>query len=166
MRISRFARPLVVAFALPLLGAFAAGCAGSKTYIANTSVVDTEDNRAILEVVEKYRLAVEARDATALMLMASKSYWEDGGTPTGADDYGYDGLKEVLAGRFQRADDIRYSMKYLKIVRKGDRATVNVVIDASYTIAGPAGEQRMDKRDQNQLELEWDGERWLFLSGM
>ncbi len=142
------------------------GCSSSGSYIRGTHVEDTSDNRTIIGVVERYRLAVERKDAPALMKMAAKSYWEDGGTPTGADDYGYDGLREVLVGRFQRADDIRYSMKYVKVRRQGQRAYVQVVIDASFTITTPQGEQRMDQRDQNELVLEWDGEHWMFVSGM
>jgi hypothetical protein len=153
---------------LVLLGvcSAAAGCASGPTYIKGTQVSDTEDNRKILGVVEKYRLAVERRDAQTLLGMASKNYWEDGGTPTGADDYGYDGLQEVLSGRFQRADDVRYSMKYMKVRRQGNRAFVQVLIDASYTVKTPTGDQRLDQRDQNELVLEWDGDRWVFLSGM
>jgi hypothetical protein len=148
------------------LAVSASGCSSNSTYIRGTRVDDTTDNRTIIGVVERYRLAVERKDAPALMKMAAKSYWEDGGTPTGADDYGYDGLREVLVGRFQRADDIRYSMKYVKVRRQGQRAYVEVVIDASYTVTTSQGEQRMDQRDQNQLVLEWDGEHWMFVSGM
>ncbi len=142
------------------------GCTGGNSYIKGTRVEDSADNRTIIGVIERYRQAVERKDAPAIMAMAAKSYWEDGGTPTGADDYGYDGLREVLTGRFQRADDIRYSMKYLKVRRQGELAFVEVVIDASYTITTPKGEQRMDQRDQNELVLEWDGEHWMFVSGM
>ena len=40
-------------------------------------------------------------------------------------------------------------------------------IDASFTITNALGKPiRPDKRDQNQLVLEWDGKRWLFMSGM
>jgi hypothetical protein len=148
------------------LAAAATGCTGGGAYIRGTRVEDTSENRTIIGVVERYRLAVERKDAPALMNMAAKSYWEDGGTPTGADDYGYDGLREVLTGRFQRADDIRYSMKYVKVRRQGQRAFVEVIIDASYTISTTQGEQRMDQRDQNELVLEWDGEHWMFVSGM
>jgi hypothetical protein len=148
------------------LAVSATGCSSNATYIRGTRVDDTTENRTIIGVVERYRLAVERKDAPALMKMAAKSYWEDGGTPTGADDYGYDGLREVLVGRFQRADDIRYSMKYVKVRRQGQRAYVEVVIDASYTVTTSQGEQRMDQRDQNQLILEWDGEHWMFISGM
>ena len=59
------------------------------------------------------------------------------------------------------------------MLRTGLRATpgsagdVDVLIDASYSFLDPRGlEKRSDKRDQNQLVLEWSGEKWLFLSGM
>jgi hypothetical protein len=41
------------------------------------------------------------------------------------------------------------------------------MIDAGFTVANAHGApERPDKRDQNELTLEWDGRRWLFLSGM
>jgi hypothetical protein len=157
---------LLMLLMIAALAASSSACAGHASYIRGTQVNDTPENRTIIGVIERYRLAVERKDAPALMKMASKSYWEDGGTPTGADDYGYDGLREVLVGRFQRADDIRYSMRYVKVRRQGQRAYVEVVIDASFTITTSQGEQRLDQRDQNELVLEWDGEHWMFVSGM
>ena len=119
-------------------------------------------------MVERYRQAVERKDAAALLLMASKKfYYEDGGTQTGTDDYGYDGLKEVLASRFQLAKNIRYSMRYLKIRQQGNRAFIEVFIDASFSLKGPRGEMRReDVRDQNQLVLIREGENWKFVAGM
>jgi hypothetical protein len=143
-----------------------AGCTAHTRNIPKTRIPDTDENRQILGVVEKYRMAVETKDAPKIMALASKRYWEDGGTPTGADDYGYDGLREVLMGRFQRADEIRYSIKYLRVRRDGERALVDVIIDASYSIAGARGDERHDERDQNQFVLEREGDRWLFVSGM
>jgi hypothetical protein len=161
MKIRALAFVILTAFVVPSVG-----CSSSSAYIRGTHVDDTKENRTIIGVIEKYRLAVEAKNTPELMKMAAKSYWEDGGTPSGADDYGYDGLREVLTGRFQRADDIRYSMKYVKVRRQEKRAYVEVIIDASYTISTSDGEQRMDQRDQNELVLEWDGEHWMFVAGM
>lgn len=141
-------------------------CAASTRNIGGTKIPDTDENREILRTVEKYRMAVEKKDTGALISMASKQYWEDGGTPTGSDDYGYDGLADVLAGRFQNAESIRYSMKYIRIRRQANRAFVEVLVDASFTIRTFRGEERLDMRDQNELVLEHDGERWLFLAGM
>jgi hypothetical protein len=151
---------------LPLLGAVGA-CAGRQKQIYGTEVIDSQDNRQILGVIEKYRVAVEKKDSATLLELASPNYWEDGGTPTGADDYGRDGLSKVLAERFDRADGIRYSMRYMGIKRVGkNRAAVDVLIDASYSIQTAGGVQRRDMRDQNELLLEYDGRNWKFLSGM
>jgi hypothetical protein len=148
-------------------------CARQVAYVPGTRVPLSQANKSVLDTCEEYRLAVERRDADALMLMVHKQYWEDSGTPSGSDDYGVEGLRNVLLTRLQKAADIRYSMRYVgvhqqcKELKPGCRAAVDVLIDASYTIANAIGRPtRPDKRDQNQLVLEWDGRRWLFLSGM
>lgn len=158
-------RTIVVALLVTALAL--AACAGSAEYIPGTKVPRSQTNQQLIDRIEDYRMAVERRDAGALMLMASKRYWEDAGTPSGTDDYGYQGLQEILAGRFQKVKSIRYSMRYMGIEQRGDRAYVDVLIDASFTIADPRGEDmRKDMRDQNQFVLEWDGRNWMFLSGM
>lgn len=158
------------------LVAAASGCARRSTTIPGTKIANDDINRRILERVEEYRTAVEKGDAQALFLMASDKYFEDSGTPVGADDYGYDGLKDVLVGRFKMATDIRYAMKYVNIRRTcGDAAEVptgcvahvEALVDASFTIVDARGQdRRTDKRDQNELVLEWTGDSWKFLSGL
>lgn len=163
-------RPLLTV--LPVLAALA--CGSSTAHIPGTEIPSTETNRSLIERVEEYRTAVERKDAAALLLMADERYWEDSGTPTGEDDYGYEGLKQVLASRFQEAESIRYAVRYKRIRQRGCedegvpcRAFVDVLIDASYTVPDERGNlKRHDKRDQNQLVLERVGERWKFLSGM
>jgi hypothetical protein len=151
-----------------------AACAHQGSYVSGTKVPYSENNKSVLQACEEYRQAVERADADALMLMAAKQYWEDSGTPSGSDDYGYDGLRNVLLSRLQQASDIRYSMRYLAVrqtctgdLKAGCRASVDVLIDASFTITNAMGQpKRPDKRDQNELVLEWDGRRWLFIAGM
>jgi hypothetical protein len=149
-------------------------CAAQVKYVPGTRVPYSEANDSVLKACEDYRLAVERADVDALMLMAHKQYWEDSGTPSGSDDYGYDGLRNVLLTRLPKASDIRYSMRYVNVrqscsgeLHPGCRAAVDVLIDASFTITDALGKpKRPDKRDQNELVLEWDGHRWLFISGM
>ena len=150
-----------------------AACGAHAQYIAGTKIPDNDVNKSVLNAVEAYRNAVEKGDAQSLVLMASPKYSEDSGTPTIVDDYGFDGLQGVLATRFRAARDIRYSMRYVAIkptcqaLEAGCQAKVDVLIDASYTITDSRGQaRRLDKRDQNQLVLEFDGNKWLFLSGM
>jgi hypothetical protein len=150
-----------------LVSALVAGCAASSKNIANTEVPDNAENRGIIERVEEYRLALERQDAAALLSMASRDYWEDGGTPTGADDYGFKGLKQVLTGRLQQAENIRYSIRYVRVRRREQRAFVEALVHASWTIRDAYGQlARRDKKGQEQFVLEWDGEKWMFLSGM
>lgn len=156
--------------------ALAAGCAARASNIPGTKISDDKINRGVLEAVEAYRVAVEKADAEALFLMASDRYFEDSGTPVGNDDYGYDGLKDVLVGRFRMASDIRYAMRYVSVRRTcttveepdpGCRAFVEVMVDASFTIVDARGkDRRTDKRDQNELVLEWADGKWKFVSGM
>ena len=151
-----------------------AACGHGGSYVPGTRIPYSEANKSVLGACEEYRMAVERGDADALMLMANKQYWEDSGTPSGGDDYGYEGLRNVLTTRLQKASDIRYSLRYLAVhqecddnLKVGCKAAVDVMIDASFTVTSALGQpKRPDKRDQNQLVLEWDGHRWLFLSGM
>src|SRR3954453_15828201 len=160
---------------LLLIAAISLGaCAHQVAYVSGTRIPYSSPNKSVLDACEEYRLAVERGDADALILMAHKQYWEDSGTPSGSDDYGIEGLRNVLLTRLQKASDIRYSMRYVNVrqtcpgsLHPGCRASVDVLIDASYTITDVLGKpKRPDKRDQNELVLEWDGHRWLFLSGM
>lgn len=173
---AQFMKRLVLLLSLAVLW----GCASKAQTIPGTQIPENRTNREIIDAVEQYRLAVERKDTAALLLMASKRYWEDGGTPTGGDDYGYEGLREVLSSRFKAAEDIRYSLRYMNVARRCQsnedpesnsscRAYVDVLIDASFSIVNAHGQRvRPDMRDQNQFVLEWDpqAERWLFLSGM
>lgn len=150
--------------ALVALGA----CGSRASYIPGTKIPRTFENEELIKVIERYRQAVERKDAAALLLMASKEhYYEDGGTATGTDDYGFEGLRDVLSSRFQLAKNIRYSMRYIKIRQRGDRAFVEVFIDASFSVKGPRGEMRReDVRDQNMLVLIRHGDSWKFVAGM
>jgi hypothetical protein len=158
---------LVLAFPAALAAGLAGGCAASVDNIPGTKVSRSQENQQLVDRIEDYRMAVERKDAPALVLMASKRYWDDAGTPSGTDDFGYQGLQQILAGRFQKVKAVRYSMRYMRVERHGDRAMVDVLVDASFTLEDARGEEnRHDMRDQNQFILEWDGRHWLFLSGM
>lgn len=152
---------------------FIAACASRGRTIPGTRVADTDLNRELIKACEAYRVAMEAKDTESLLLLASPDYWEDGGTPAGSDDYGFDGLREVLSARLSRASQIRFSMRYVglqvgcKEAQKGCRANVDVLVDASFSVLDARGvEQRPDMRDQNRLELVHNGTKWQFTAGM
>src|SRR5688500_8958690 len=73
-----------------------ASCA-HQNLLAGTTVTDSEDNRALLGTIEEYRMRLIEKNVDGLLILASERYFEDSGTPTAEDDYGYDGLKYVLS---------------------------------------------------------------------
>src|SRR5262245_2401711 len=99
----------------------AAACSGSGV-VPGTTVSDTPTNREIIETVEKYRERLVARNVEGLLVLAALDYHEDGGTPTANDDYGYEGLKDVLKSRLVRVKSIRYEIQYKAVNVRGKRA--------------------------------------------
>ncbi len=151
---------------LLLVAACAPACA-AISYIPGTTVADTPTNRVIIrDVCEKYREAMEERDGAQLLAMASPHYYEDSGTPKGDDDYGYEGLKQVIATRMASLRSVRYNIEYREVILEGKRAHVDIRYDASFQIATEMGDRWERKQNDKRLELEFDGNRWLFVGGM
>ncbi len=180
---------------LPLLASLltSLGCATGR--IPNTDLPDTSDNRSIVAFCERYRRAVEGRDARTLLTLASPRYFEDGGTPAGDDDYGYDGLQRLLAAWSEEVRQVRYEVRYRRITldpQTPGRAYVDFTFTGSYTLRRPGGapatapnapalhidpvrDATPTSRDEevwfrrvadNRLELERVGDEWRILAGM
>lgn len=141
------------------------GCA-TLNVIPGTKVPDSRLNREILAVCEQYRHALEERDAPSLLALAHPNYYEDSGTPKGDDDYGYEGLKEVLARRLAALRSLRYNIEYRRVEVNGKRALVDIRYDASFQLATEMGDRWEHKQNDKRIELENDGRRWLIIAGM
>jgi len=151
--------------ALLTLVLWTGGCA-TVNLIPGTKVADSKVNREILDVCERYRHALEDRDPNTLLALAHPHYYEDSCTPKGDDDYGYDGLKEVLQRRISQLRTLRYNIEYRKITLDGHHAQVDIRYDASYQLATDMGDRWERKQNDKRIELENDGRRWLIISGM
>jgi hypothetical protein len=115
-----------------------ARCATGR--IPNTDVPDTSENQAIVAFCERYRHAVEAKDTRTLLSLASPRYFEDGGTPTGEDDYGFEGLQRLLAAWNDDVREVRYEMRYRRITpdpQRPNRVFVDYTYTGSYTLRQP-----------------------------
>ena len=157
-------KPLDVLVAVLALLSYPA-CA-TINHIPGTTVADSKINREIIEACERYRRALEDRDGATLLAMALPNYYEDSGTPKGDDDYGYEGLKQVVSSRLAQVRSIRYNVEYRNIELKGRHAKIDIRYDASFQIATDMGDRWERKQNDKRLEMEFDGRRWMFLSGM
>lgn len=156
-----FAALLVVA---PLaFGTF--GC--SKTYIPNTDVEDTGENRKVIQFCEDYRHAVEERNVARLIAMSSPRYHEDGGNTIGDDDLDFEGHKEFLTSVFTQTVNIRYEIRYRKVTfTPTKKVYVDYTYAASFRIPGVKTQEWKHTVADNRLELVPEGESFKILAGM
>jgi hypothetical protein len=159
----------VAAVLLATVGVMAgasAGCAHQE-FFPGTNIVRSEQNRRIIEIVEQYRRRLLERNVTGLLALASPRYFEDSGTPRSDDDYGYEGLKQVLTTKLQRVKSLRYEIEYRQIRLDGSKVEVDVFIDGSFELASAEGGDRYRRvNDYHRFVLENDNDKWKFLAGM
>ena len=157
----KFSALLFVTLALVL-----GGCA--QQLIPNTDVLDTPENRKIIEFCEEYRRAVEERKVGLLMSLAHPRYYENGGNIDATDDIDRAGLQEFLTDRFQHARAIRYEIRYRRVQQSPEKTFfVDYTFSASYKIPGPDGEEVWHRQvADNRLELVPEKDSFLILSGM
>ena len=176
---SRFLRTALLALAVSAAGA---GCKSVAT-IPGTEIPDTPENREVLQTLENYRIAMVQRDPAAVLATVHATYYDHAGTDDPGDDLTYDRLAEILRKRLAQIESIRYSIDYLDVSIKDDRAVVRVWIDASFRLRAIADETeeadvphvegltREKSRyarlqDFNMFELVRDGKTWLITRGI
>jgi hypothetical protein len=163
----RSARLLLLGLGLLLMGP---GC-GHGRLLPGTNIPATETNREIVETIEEYRIRLMQKNVDGLLLLASHKYFEDGGTPRANDDYGFQGLAEILRGRLQRVETIRYEIQYKNITIGSDgHAYVEALLNGAFELAGEVGERYRRINDYHRFVLERSDSggsaKWKFLAGM
>jgi len=152
---------------LMVLGLALLGACGT-TYIANTEIPDTEENRAIYERVMQYREAIEQRDADALAAMTSRTYFENAATTDRSDDdYGYDKLQGALLRELKDnvlAVQLRILMR--RIAVDGDRAFADYEYYYTFKYVEGGVEGWQPKNDFNRLEFVKEDGIWMIASGL
>jgi hypothetical protein len=159
------ARLLRLIAGLALAASLSAGCA-HKEYFPGTTIVRNEDNRKIIETIEQYRRRLMEHNVEGLLVLASPKYFEDSGTPRSDDDYGYEGLRQVLATQLRRVKSLRYDIEYRNIRINDNEAEVEVFLDGSFELAADSGDRYRRVNDYHRFRLERQGDEWKFLAGM
>ncbi len=152
-------RPLLVCALLVL-------SACSQKNIPGTQIPDTDDTRAILNVLERYRSALEARDATAIQKLVSKNFRDNAGTEDPSDDLTATNLAETLPHLFARMDAPRVEMDIRSVSVKNDgTASVIYYYNTSWRAPGLMDRAQRDSELEQMLLEKQDGQ-WLIVSGI
>jgi hypothetical protein len=141
------------------------GCA--RSFIPNTDVEDTSDNRHVIQFCEEYRHAMEDKNVAQLLKMMSPGYFEDGGNTKNEDDADYDSVRSFLTGDYLKTSGIRYEIRYRRVTFT---ETHHVFVDYTYAgawkVPGVKKEEWHHQVADNRLDLIHDGEGFKIVGGM
>ncbi len=155
-------RPLSLALLISLL---LAACGPSL--IGDTQIADTPEHRAILQVVERYRQAMERRDFEAIKSLVSTRYYENGSsTGDASDDWGYPDLERVLKELGGALRTVTYDIQVKAIHLDGPRAEVDYEYTWNFQYSDGDQDGWSRKSDVNRLSLLKEGSDWKFVAGL
>jgi Domain of unknown function (DUF4440) len=134
--------------------------------IPGTQIPDTNDSRAILDVMERYRSAVEARDAKAIQQLVSKSFRDNGGNEDPADDLTYANLPQALPALFAQLESTRVDLDVRSVnVRNDGVATAVYYWNVSWRAPGLLEKTQRNSELEQMIFTKEDGQ-WRIVSGL
>jgi hypothetical protein len=133
--------------------------------IPGTQIPDTEDSRAILNVMERFRAALEAKDAKALQGLVSKSFRDNSGTEDPEDDLTYENLPQALPALFARIEAPKVDMDIRQVeVTKNGVATVIYYWNATWRAPALLDKPQRDS-ELEQMVLQKEDGTWRIVTG-
>jgi hypothetical protein len=148
---------------LSLVGLFALGliACGTKR-IPGTDLEDSGDTRAIIDVMQKYNTALEARDAPGILQLVDPSFKDTAGTLTPEDDLDYGKLKTVLPQRLSRLQDVAVRIEIKRVEVKDDAASAVYTWVSQFKLAN----KPMTESDIKRMDFKRTPDGWKIVSGL
>jgi ketosteroid isomerase-like protein len=131
-----------------------------------TEIEDNADTRAVRATVEAYRIAMEKRDAAALLALTSPDYLDNAGTPEAKDDLDRKALETQLPKDLAGLEGLRVDLTLRRIDVKEDTAIAEVFFEQFYKVTTATGPVPRRDADVHRFRLKRTGGKWLFLSGL
>lgn len=150
---------LALAFLLGL-----AAC--SQATLSGTTIPATDSNKAVLRVFTDYHAALEARDPTALLALASPGYYDVGDTTRGVSPTDYASLQKKLAKDFDKVNGLRLEATIKDIQVDGDKANLDYFEVLRYAINTPNGEVWKSESDDARMRFVKVSGAWKIVSGL
>lgn len=157
-------RPMTMKRAL-LLSVFAVWASGCVHYFPGTEIPENPDTRAIKDVMEKYRTAVEARDVGAIIALCSEQYRDDAGTIQTEDDLDYPTLREILPKRLSKVQNANLYMELKRIDIERDTAIATYSYVWRYRLPAYSPRPQSDS-DIMQMSFKRIGQQWKITRGL
>lgn len=153
--------PLVAFLVLALTG-----CSPKK--IPGTDLDDTSETRAVIDVLQRYRMAVEAKNTSALVQLTDESFRDDGGSSAPDDDLDYATLPSKLAQRMAKISELKLDVTVKRIEFDSDEKMARVTYSYQLSFKMPEYSNRtQSENDIKQMLLKRVGDQeWKITSGI
>jgi hypothetical protein len=153
-------------FAFVLLSLALTACAPHK--IPGTDLDDTSDTRAVIDVLQKYRSAIETKNTDALKKMCDESFRDDGGSSNPDDDVDYASLIPKMNARMQKVSDLKLDVTVRRIEFDTENKVARVTYSYQLSFKMPDYSSRtQSENDIKQMLLKRVGDQdWKITSGI
>lgn len=154
------------AIVFTLLALALAGCPPRK--IPGTELDDTSETHAVIDLMQKFRAAIEKKDTDAIVKMADESFRDDGGSVNPDDDLDYASLGPKLSARMAKLSNVKLDVTVRRVEFDSDTKHARVTYSYQVTFNVPDYTQRtQSENDIKQMLLKRVGEdQWKILSGI
>ncbi|MFT3709541.1 MAG: DUF4440 domain-containing protein [Archangium sp.] len=151
-----------------LLSLVVLGSACAPRKIPGTDLDDTDDTRAVLDVLQKYRAAVEKKDTDTIVKLADESFRDDGGSANPDDDLDFASLGPKLSARLAKIANVKLDVTVRRIEFDDDSKVARVTYSYQISFNMPDYTQRtQSENDIKQMLLKRVGEQdWKIMSGI
>ncbi len=141
-------------------------CAHSK--IPRTSIDDTPENRAIIELVDRYKTAMESLDASAVLSLVSPRFYENNANSDDTDDYDFSGLEANLRQEFQKTRALKLDLRVdvVEVDQEAGTAFAELYYQVRAHHEYPAGMQWETSADRTRLRFTKSGDQWMIVGGL
>jgi hypothetical protein len=142
----------------------AAAC--SHATIAGTNIRDNPQNRAVLDLFARYKQALEARDVTAILSLATPDYSDPGDPARGIGPVDHAGLQERLKTDLAKVTGLRLEATVRDLEVKDELARLDYFQVVRYAVATPSGEKWKSESDDARMRFAKVNGEWKIASGL
>lgn len=145
------------ALLFPALLLAATSACGPKL-IPDTTIEDTPETRAVLDVLGRYKSAVEARDSGAVLAIVSPRYFDK--------NLDYGALQKELPKKLGIVKTDKLDLEVKDVHVKGDDASIDLFYTEHYLVALPAGDEWQQRSDDSRMSFRREDGNWKIVAGL
>lgn len=142
----------------------AAAC--SHNTIPGTSIPDNPQTRALLDVFGRYKNALEARDATAILSLVAPTYSDPGDPGRGMPPVDHPHLQQKLQTDFAKVTGVKLEATIKDVQIKDDEGRLDYFQVLRYSVATPTGEKWKSESDDARMRFVKVNGEWKIASGL